>query len=571
LLLVLLLAGDGIGLDDLERRSQALTGHERDADPPDEDRHDDHLGEELRDLPEADEPGEPADDADEATSSVAGHHHGFEVPAGETWEIEGEVTTDANVVVHGTLRMRAGSNLTFVDVDETAFEGGGMDVLDTDVGLWVMGSGRLDVQGTPVQGWNRTGAHETWREDHDYVIAPHDPPRRANASAWQLGDPVPCSTFAEGEYCAEVANLTRDVTIQGTPEGRAHIFIRSDRPQTLRYVELRHLGPMIDDDEPDGRYGLHFHHSGDGSRGSIVEGTVARDMGDHAYTPHESHGITFRDTVAYDVVDTPYWWDPGDQSDDIHYDRALALEVHEGGRDSPSNTLVGFRLGKGEGNKVTASVAAAVRGAGGYLWREGSPNEWVFEDNVAHHTSAGILFWVNEHRHADKQHEVGRYVGYRNSQGILHGAYQNRVDFDELILFDNSHHAIAQRAAPRGDTSVVPGTVYRNGTLSGGYDTRQVIDVSARRNCDHPDATGQHTLYENLWLVDFDGPPITIDQDRDECRHDGDRMHIVFRDIVVGEARRPLQRDDIHVENIPQDALIEVEHDGEQRFTIERE
>jgi hypothetical protein len=519
-----------------------------------------------------------------AIRPVTGHHNGFTVPEGETWEIVGEVTTDANVVVEGTLRMRAGATLMFVDVDEGAFEGGGMDVIGTDVGLWVMGAGRLDVQGTPVQGWNRTGEHATWRPEHEYVIAPHDAPRDTRARPWQLGDEVPCTTFAGETYCAEVANLTRDVVIQGTEDGQSHIFIRSTQPQTIRHAVLRHMGPNGDNDSPtpgmsepdsgpccpDGRYAIHFHHAQEGSRGSVVEGVVIRDTGDHAFVPHESNGILFRDTVAFKVVNSPYWWDPGDEANDVRFDRALAIEVlDEGGRDSPNGNLAGFRLGKGEGNQVTNSAVAGGESPSGYLWRDGSPNNWVFDNNVAHHTNAGIFFWTNEHRDPDKVHEVGSYIGYRNSRAILHGAYQNRVHFNEIVSFENSHTVILQHAAPRGETGIIPGTLYRNGVLGGGYLTPRVIEITGRRNCEHPE--GQQTLYADLWLVDFDGPPIYIDQDRKECRHEGDRMHIVFRDVVVGEERRPLEPDDLDVRNLPREARIAVENNGLTLFTIQGE
>src|SRR3989338_10373715 len=59
-----------------------------------------------------------------------------------------------------------------------------------------------------------------------------------------------------------------------------------------------------------GRYALHFHMSGENNRGVVVEGVVARDIGSHAFVPHASHGITFRDTLSYNTAETPYWWDP---------------------------------------------------------------------------------------------------------------------------------------------------------------------------------------------------------------------------------------------------------------------
>jgi len=50
-----------------------------------------------------------------------GSERALVIPAGETVEIQGLLEVDANVIVHGTLRMRPGSRLRFVGVDETRF------------------------------------------------------------------------------------------------------------------------------------------------------------------------------------------------------------------------------------------------------------------------------------------------------------------------------------------------------------------------------------------------------------------------------------------------------------------
>ncbi|MEX1126049.1 MAG: hypothetical protein WEE53_10355, partial [Acidimicrobiia bacterium] len=77
---------------------------------------------------------------------------GFTIPADELWvfdpEVDTTVTVSANVVVLGELVMQPASEdvehaLIFEGVDESAFVGGGMDPLASDVGLWVMGDGQL--------------------------------------------------------------------------------------------------------------------------------------------------------------------------------------------------------------------------------------------------------------------------------------------------------------------------------------------------------------------------------------------------------------------------------------------
>jgi hypothetical protein len=83
-----------------------------------------------------------------------------------------------------------------------------------------------------------------------------------------------------GQWTAEVMDLTRNVRIEGTPGGPAHVFIRSTKPQSIKYAQIRYTGVLKGTNTSSGtsgRYGLHFHMMGDGSRGSVVEGVVVRE------------------------------------------------------------------------------------------------------------------------------------------------------------------------------------------------------------------------------------------------------------------------------------------------------
>lgn len=142
----------------------------------------------------------------------------------------------------------------------------------------------------------------------------------------------------------EVLNLTRSVRIEGTSEGRSHVIIISSAPQTIRYVALRFMGPR--QVAPDGsltsvigRYPIHFHHSHDGSRGSVVEGSAVRDSGNRAFVPHLSHGVAFRGNVAYNLTGVAYWWDqgPDNASHDTIWEGNLAGLVHAGDEDEFTN------------------------------------------------------------------------------------------------------------------------------------------------------------------------------------------------------------------------------------------
>jgi hypothetical protein len=552
-------------VSDLEARVTALEGSEPDPGEPDHGEPD----------PDADpgatdpDPDPRHDDPEPVVGTVTGHHSGFTVAAGETVEVLGDVTSDANVVVYGTLKMRAGSSLTFVDVDESAFTPGSGDAhhpLESDVGLWVFGSGQLDIRGSAKQGWNRTGTHATWEASDEYVAAPNGPPRSFDALPWNLGDDVPCLEFAGEEYCTEIINLTRDVTIKGTEGGKAHIFVRSDQPQTIRYAVLSHLGPNGDGDV-DGRYPLHFHHMHDGARGSLIEGVVVRDSGDHAFVPHTSHGMTFRDTVAYNVSNTPYWWDERDLTDDVTYDRALAVQVHEA-RDTRTS-LSGFLMGSGTGNVCNECVAAGVAGrthpSAGYRWTQPEPNLWEFVDSVSHNNQNGVWHWRNKRtdQPPEDAHIQSGFVTYNNAYfGIEQGSYANQSFWYDAVSFGNRKSAVKNRSHPRIG-SLDPGIGYIGGTY-GAVGSQRVIDVSDAAVC----ARGKTILFEAITLFPGSSAPIYFDHDK--CRHEDDWAEYEFRNVVIGAEGRDLDRSDFEVKAIPPGSKITVHRTDGGRFTIER-
>lgn len=327
------------------------------------------------------------------------------------------LASDRNVVVSGTLQMTPATaaivhELRFVGLDDSKFVGGGMGVIDSDVGLWVVGAGRLDLEGTPRTGWtNLAGALPAgataltlasppvgWHAGDEVFVAPTEAPtvgkpswtgfedtRIASVSGATLSLLSPARRahpVVGGRWTAEVGDLTRNVKIDGTASGFAHVFIHSTSAQTIRYAELQYLGVA----GVLGRYPLQFHHDGDGSRGSVIEGVVVHQSGNHAFVPHGSNGITFHDTIAYDIANDAYWWDPPvhapmhaptmtDMSDgsssDIVIDHAIAALVH-----GPSGPLLtGFRLGQGAPGTDTIrdSVATGVdgrNGASGFAWKQ---------------------------------------------------------------------------------------------------------------------------------------------------------------------------------------------------------
>ncbi|MEV4615317.1 hypothetical protein AB0K43_22420 [Kitasatospora sp. NPDC049258] len=465
-----------------------------------------------------------------------------------------------NIEVRGSLSLAPGDTvvhtLKFPGVDESRFKGGGMTVIDTDTGLWVSGAGYLRLDGSPRTAWVRAAgalkagdssitlaaAPTGWQVGDELAVTPTAPPdgedfstqydlrtvRQVKGSTVVLDGPLkyahPRVAVGGGVTVgAEVLNLTRNVRVEGTEQGRAHIHLTSSRHADVRHAALRWLGPRANGKdqwngkpvtEPVlGRYGLHFHMLADASRGTVVEGVVVRDTGNHAFVPHMSHGVTFRSCISHNTWEDAYWWDgpqdtrtPQGPSDDILYDSCVASRtVFE--PNPRGYRLTGFSLGAGSGSKASGCVAVGVQGAtgaSGYEWPETSEGVWTFERCLAHNNlENGIFVWLNAQHH----HTVGQFVAYHNGGwGIEHGAYLNDFDYTASVLYGNAAGGIAVHALGRDKGTVFDGLL-----------------IDAAGQSDFAVATAKHQLA---------GQPVTISR----CRLTGYRKAgIAFRATSDGQ------------------------------------
>lgn len=397
-----------------------------------------------------------------------------------------------NVIVNGKLKMVPASptkkhRLVFLDVNERRVKGGGMKPVASDVGLWVM-HGVLQVQGSEKLAWTRAAGSIAagtqsielqedplgWRVGDEIAItptlAPSEPKHAAAFDRARVAEingriitltkatssPHPAVEVAPGRIMtAEVLNLSRNVVIQGTPRGRAHIKISSHRRQKVSHLDVRFMGPRRQKDKFTekilGRWALHFHHAGHGSHGSVVRGVVVRDSGSHAFVAHESHGIKFKDCIAYNNLETPYWWDEPtakepSRTNDTVLDSCVAALVnfdppHRGG-----TILMGFKMSQGTNNKAVNCVAVGILGqlwgdSSGFGWVANQWGVWGFKDNVAHNNlSLGTRFWIND----PAPHVLDGFVAYHNGRyGSTDGAYTNAVRYVDCIYYGNGHKTAA--------------------------------------------------------------------------------------------------------------------------------
>ncbi|MDR7542814.1 MAG: G8 domain-containing protein [Armatimonadota bacterium] len=428
------------------------------------------------------------------------------------------LTLAGNLIVRGTGRVEMRPNgpeivhtLRFVGIDERRYVGGHtMEPLDSDVGLWVQGGAVLDAQGSAKLAWTRlaggvqsgqtriTLAQDPvgWRAGDELILTPTLPPTTTEFhDAYDyvtiqsisgrdiiLDRPLqfahPAVQVRQGVVmAAEVLNVTRNVRIEGTPTGRAHIILNmATRPQVLKYLAIRYMGPQRPPDADGnvsgvlGRYPLHFHRMGDASRGSLVEGVVVRDVGNLGVNTHGSHGVTVRRTIVHDGYEMAgFGWDPlmvdtrtkdfSNGSHDILWEECVASRITFN-LDYRGFRTTGFFLAGGKRNRLVNSVAVGVQGnkdASGVHWGEGesvdpgkSPDGeawgiWDVRGVVSHNNRRhGWFTWQN----TGNVHRVGfGSVLYHNGGfGLSHGAYGNPYDYRDMTIYGNREGGVLLHA-----------------------------------------------------------------------------------------------------------------------------
>ncbi len=175
-----------------------------------------------------------------------------------------------------------------------------------------------------------------------------------------IDTPLSMSHSGEGNYRAEVANLSRNVVIESAnPDGdRGHTMYHRDSAGSLAYTEFRHLGKK----NTLGRYSLHFHLAGETMRGGFVKGNSIWDSHNRWLTIHGTNYLYVHDNVGYQSIGHGFFLEDGTEVCNI-LDRNLAIMAKEG-KKLPKQVL-GFDQNEGAGfwwanslNTFTNNVAA---------------------------------------------------------------------------------------------------------------------------------------------------------------------------------------------------------------------
>lgn len=339
----------------------------------------------------------------------------------------------------GTLVFRDGSRLLLSGGIPTEYVGGGMywtpELGKTDFGVWVGGAnatGRLDIACTPKTAWNRTGRASDWSSTDELWVAPVNAgdyaPRR-----YTLGAPIPRADSIVPP--AEVINVTRGCSIEGV----GHIHIHSNAPQKVENIQLRGLGVSNAAGPVLGRYALHCHMSGEGTKGSVFRGVAAIDSRGSVFVPHSCSGTTWTEDVSVNAQGDGFWWDQAHATDDILVDRMVVCGVRGDA----------YLLGAGSNMEMRNSVACGANGndqSVGFEWPEPTPIfepvfkrlVWKFDQgNVSHNNvGSGLRFWNN----GAEPHAVRDYVSYHNrGGGVENGAYVNLNFYDGVTTFEDGY------------------------------------------------------------------------------------------------------------------------------------
>ena len=142
-----------------------------------------------------------------------------------------------------------------------------------------------------------------------------------------LDQPLDFAHRGEGEFRAEVANLSRNVVVESADPagGRGHIMYHRKSAGSISYAEFRHLGK----EGILGRYALHYHLCGDTMRGSSVVGASIWESHNRWLTIHGTQYLVVRDCVGYKSIGHGYFLEDGTEVYNV-LDRNLAVHAYRG-------------------------------------------------------------------------------------------------------------------------------------------------------------------------------------------------------------------------------------------------
>jgi len=142
-----------------------------------------------------------------------------------------------------------------------------------------------------------------------------------------LDKPLQHDHEGDGDYRAEVANLSRNVIVESAANGdqRGHTMYHRGSQGAISYAEFRHLGKS----GVLGRYSIHFHLARDTMRGASVVGASIWDSDNRWLTIHGTDYLVVRDCVGYQSTGHGFFLEDGTESFNV-LDHNLAVQAFIG-------------------------------------------------------------------------------------------------------------------------------------------------------------------------------------------------------------------------------------------------
>ena len=233
---------------------------------------------------------------------------------------------------------------TWVKLGATTKSGDTAVTLADAVTGWKVGD-RVIVTGT-----NTHGDAKTESTTEERVV------KAIDGTKLTLDQPLTMAHLGDGEYRAEVANLSRNVVVESAdPAGvRGHTMYHKHSAGSLTYAEFRHLGKKT----VLGKYAIHFHLCRDTMRGSCVVGCSVWDSHNRWVTVHGTDYLVVRDNVGYKSVGHGFFLEDGTETYNV-IDRNLAVGAAKG-KPLPKQALP-FDGNEGAGFWWTCSLNSFTR------------------------------------------------------------------------------------------------------------------------------------------------------------------------------------------------------------------
>lgn len=440
------------------------------------------------------------------------------------------ITLHGNLVVRGTLdygtpdsRIPASvtAEIVFTGMNDASYLGtpslftpeedarGAIDtqmvVLASDIGLWVMGDGRLLAAGQPKRAW---GTLIDGAAPGDSVFTVDD------ASGWSVGDRVMLTPTVETssgiDYAeqfdeaiisavdgnrvtlatdphfdhagcsdcmrrGEASNLTRNVVIRSADDtAHAHVMVAERGIAQLDSVEFRWLGPE-QCGGPARRAPLYFHQQSDAAEASFLRHLSVWGGQHHSIVIEKSNGIETSDLAGYDSYGDGFslWYDISacqhncmdravSAPQRIVWDHVLAAKIGVDERENcgrVNHRMTAIAGDGGEQTGVRNSVAVGIGWIGsgenvsGFEWAEGGsgrPQAYTFTNNVTHNSRAtGAFVWHNGAVEQDSYTDNAFWS--LSAFGIHWGAYDNAFLFERTLISDTIEASVGVKSIPVTD------------------------------------------------------------------------------------------------------------------------